>query len=882
MTAMFARVRSLVRNLFRSRGVERELDAELRGYIDMLADEKIAAGLDPDVARREARLALGGIAQVKEEVRVVRAGALLEQLAQDVRYAFRGLRRSRGFAVTAIVTLALGIGANTAMFSVIDALLFRPLAVTDPERLVAVYRAAGGSAFSYPHFLELAERRQAFSGLAAWGGSQAWLRSGGSPERIRLQIVSPNYFSVLGVGAIKGSGFAEHNDTAARATAVIGETFWRSRFGADTSIVGRTVTLNAYPVTIVGVVPASFVGLAPASPADAWVTFASLPDLEPGWNINTREEVWLDLIGRLPEGATSKSAESALAGSSSTTNPTSEDRLRLVPAATPIFDPDARASAANLALGVGGIAGLVLLIACANVANLLIIRGAARTREIGVRLAVGASRGRVLRQMITESIVLWSLGCAAGFLLAIWTVQAVLAMAPPSAIPPGITVALDARVVFAGAALALLTGLVFGAIPAWHAAHTELLPIIRGSQAEPATGAGALLFRQALVVTQVMLSTVLVIGAGLFLRTLVATLSVAPGYDVDRVLVAPVDFSVAKLDPVATHAAAAEIRRRVEALAGVESTAFGQIVPFSGAFVARPVVPEGESLDAQRQNDFLVPYAVVSSGFFRTLGMPLRGRDFASTDVEGSPLVAIVNETLAKRYWPGEDPIGRRIRLPLKAPGPAYEVIAVVPDGKYVSLTEPQHPYVYVAWTQMHRPRVTLHVRTSAEETRLAAAVRESIRAVNGDLPAVEAVPLRSYVDRSTAQPRVVSRLLLIFGSIALLVAAVGVYGLTAYSVVRRTKEVGVRVALGARPKDVLLMLVRQSAVLILVGLAAGVGAALLMARLVEALLFGVTAADPVTFVGTAVLLALTMLAATLIPARRAVRVDPLAALRVD
>lgn len=881
MTSLVARIRSLVRNLFRGRIVERDLDVELRAYIEMLADEKIVAGLDPEQARREARIALGGMTQVKEEVRGVRTGALLEQLAQDVRYAFRGLRRARGFAVTAIVTLALGIGANTAMFSVIDALLFRPLAVADPDQLVAVYRGEGGSAFSYPHFVELAGRRQAFAGLAAWGGSHAWLRSGGSPERIGLQIVSPNYFGVLGVSATMGATFAEHNDSASRATAVIGEGLWRSHFGADPSIVGRSVTLNGQPVTIVGIAPVSFIGLAPASPADAWVTFATLADLEPGWNINTRQEIWLNLIGRLPDGTTRQSAQSALATATSGSN-TPQDRLRLVPAATPVFDPDARASAANLALGVGGVALLVLLIACANVANLLILRGAARAREIGVRLAVGASRGRVLRQMITESIVLWTLGCVAGLLLANWTIQTVLALAPPSAIPPGITVTLDARMVLTAAALSLLTGLLFGVIPAWHAARTELLPNIKGPQSDPAIGPGALLFRRALVVTQVTLSTVLVIGAGLFLRTLLATLSIAPGYDVDRVLVAPVDFTVAKLNPVATHAAGEEIRRRVEALPGVESTAFGQIVPFSGAFVMRPIVPDGQTLDSKREDDFLVPYAVVSTGFFRTLGMPLRGRDFASSDTEASPRVAIVNETLAKRYWPGQDPVGRRLRLPLKEPGPAYEVIGVVPDGKYVSLTEPQHPYVYLVWTQMHRPRVTLHVRTSAGSTHVAAAVRESIRAVNGNLPAVEPVPLRSYVDRSTAQPRVVSRLLLIFGSIALLVAAVGVYGLTAYSVVRRTKEVGVRVALGARPKDVLLMLVRQGAVLILIGLGAGMGAALLIARLVEALLFGVTAADPVTFAGTAALLALTMLGATLVPARRAVRVDPLAALRVD
>lgn len=872
-----SRIRSLLRNLFRRRDVERDLDAELRGYLDMVADEKIGRGVDPARARREARIALGGIDQVKEEVRTVRAGALIEQLVQDVRYSLRGLRRAPVFASTAILTLALGLGANTAMFSVIDALLFRPLAVTDPDRLVAVYRGEGGSAFSYPHFLELADERQAFAGLAAWGGSQAWLRTGGPPERITLQIVSPNYFTVLGVSPVRGSSFVEHSERASRGTLMISERLWRSRLGTDPSVIGRSVTLGGQPITIVGVVPTAFTGLRPAAPADAWVTFASLADLEPGWNINTPQEIWLNLIGRLAPYATTGSAEAALAASATTA-----DRLRLVTAATPIFDPDARDSAANLAYVIGSVALLVLLIACANVANLLIVRGAARAREIGVRLAVGASRGRMLRQMITESVVLWTLGCAAGLMLAHWTVQAVLALAPSSAIPPGIDVAVDVRIILAAAALSLATGLLFGAIPAWHAARTDVLPVIRGAQTAQGIGSGALLLRRALVVTQVTLSTVLVIGAALFLRTLIATLSIAPGYDVDRVLVAPVDFSVARLDPASTRAAGDEIRRRLQSLPGVESSAFGQIVPFSGASVSRPVVPDGRVMDPKREDDYLVPYAVVSQGFFRTLGMPLRGRDFAPTDTAASIPVAIVNETLAKRYWPGQDAVGQRVRLPLKDSGPAYQVIGVVPDGKYVSLTEPQHPYLYLAWTQTHRPRVTLHVRTASEASQVTGAIREVVRSVNSDLPLVEPVRLSTYVDRSTAQPRVVSRLLSIFGSIALLVAAVGVYGLTAYTVVRRTKEVGLRVALGARPQDVLTMLVRQSAILIAIGLATGVCAALLLARFADALLFGVSASDPITFGGTAILLALTMIVATVIPARRAVHVDPLAALRVD
>ena len=424
MTTLLARLRSLLRNLCRGRSVEHDLDAELRGYVDMLADEKIADGVDPDAARREARLAMGGLDQVKEEVRSVRAGALLEQLAQDVRYAIRGLRRAPVFAAAATVTLALGIGANTAMFSVIDALLLRPLPVHEPERLVALYRGASGTAgaFSFPDYRELRDERAALSGVAAWGESSAWLRAGGELERIVLQTVSPEYFTVLGVMPEMGTAFAQGDETASRNTVVISNRLWRTRFGADPTVAGRQITLNGQAMSIVGVAPATFTGLEPAAPADGWVTFASLQTLEPEWNFDAPQEIWLRLIGRLNDSVDRRAAEAALTGVSSrlgTGEPgQSGTGLRLVPASTPIFDPEARDSSSRLMLLVSTVAALVLVIACANVANLLIVRGSARRREIGLRLAVGASRGRIARQMITEAIVLGAVGCAVGLAVA--------------------------------------------------------------------------------------------------------------------------------------------------------------------------------------------------------------------------------------------------------------------------------------------------------------------------------------------------------------------------------------------------------------------------------------------------------------------------------
>jgi predicted permease len=884
MTTLVARIVSLVRNLWRRDHVERDLDDELRGYVDMLADEKIARGVDPARATREARIALGGVDQVKEEVRAVRAGALVEQLVQDVRYAVRGLRRAPVFAVTTIATLALGIGANTAMFSVIDALLLRPLPVDRPERLVAVYRGPSSAAFSFPDFRALEAQNAALAGVAAWGAQSAWLRTDVGFDRIVLDTVSPNYFALLGIVPQLGTTFATTNEAASRGTVVISDRLWRTRFGAHPAVIGRPITLSGQAMTIVGVAPHAFIGLQPAAPTDAWATFASLATLEPGWDFQAKEEVWIHLIARLQDGVDARTANAAVAlVAPASDRPNAATAIRLVPASTPIFDPDARSSASRLALLVAGIAGLVLVIACANVANLLIVRGGARRREIGLRLAVGASRSRIARQMVTEAVVLGAAGCGVGLLVAHWTLQLVIALAPPSAVPAGIVVSLDSRVIGFGVLLALATALAFGVTPAWQVTRMDLLPVVKDAPSrDDAPARGPLRFRRALVITQVALSAVLLVGAALFVRTLSAALAVAPGYDIDHVLLVTTDFSVAKLPPVEARRAGERIVERVSAMPGVRSAAFGQIVPFSGAFVSRPVVPDGQSITPATEDQYLVPYAVVSEGYFRTLGMKLTGRDFAASDNEAAQKVIIVNETLAQKYWPGRSAIGQRLTLPLKDPGPSYEVVGVVADGKYVSLTEQQHPYVYVPWRQMHRPRMTLHVRTAGDPMSLASEVRSQVGSVNREVPAYNPVSLATYVDRSIAQQRMVARLLVLFGAIALAVAAVGVYGLTAFSVARRAKELGVRVALGAQPRDLVRMLVAQSAVLIVAGLILGSAAAFFLTRLVETLLFGVTATDPVSFAGGAALLAVTTIAATVIPARRATRVDPLAVLRTE
>jgi predicted permease len=647
------------------------------------------------------------------------------------------------------------------------------------------------------------------------------------------------------------------------------------------------MSIKGQVMTIVGVAAPGFAGLDPGSPADAWVPLSSLALLEPEWNFRERSEIWLRLIARLQSDVALRVAEQALEPAAQAiaagAPPQFASSLRFVPAGTPVFDPESRGVSARMALLVAGVSAFVLLIACANVASLMIVRAVARRREMGVRLAIGASRGRIGRQVITESLLLATAGCAGGLLVAYATIEVIVALAPAAAVPRGISVTLDGRVALFAIAASAVTAILCGAWPAFQASRLELLPVLKGDSPRGDGGRGILGLRRGLVVAQVALSAVLLVGAALFLRTMSAAMAVEPGYDTDRVMLTAVDFSATPLPPPQRGAAAERIVAAVRAVPGIEAAALGQIVPFSGAFVMRPAAPEGIDVSSTNEDQFLVPYTVVSDDYFRTLGVPLRGREFGRSDTETSPKVAIVNETLARKYWPGENAIGKRMMLPLPTgTGPAIEVIGVVADGRYVSLTEAQHPYMYLPLSQTPRPRVTLHVRAAGNPLTLAPAVRNAIRSVNSDVPADRPMLLRALVDRSVAGQRAAARLLTIFGVIALAVAAIGVYGLTAYTVMRRSKELGVRVALGARPADLLWMLVSQSAWPVGVGLAIGTMGAFALTGLVRSLLFGVTASDPLSFLAGGGLLVVAMLVATLIPARRAMRASPLAALRMD
>jgi predicted permease len=794
----------------------------------------------------------------------------------------RMLRRAPGLSAVAIVTLALGIGANTAIFSAVDAVLLRPLPlVRGAADVMAVYRGSGGHAFSFPEF-DAAAGRPTLDAIAAWGGgTRVWVRRGADLERASAQTVTANYFDLLGVRATLGRMLAAGVD-AGQPVAVLSDAFWRQRLGADTAVVGRAIAVNGHAFTVIGIAPPRFAGLDPQAPPDLWLPIDSLGILEPGWNYRDPAEIWLNLVARLADGVTPAQAEASLAGLArrGAAGPAA-DPVRLVPAAAAVFDPEARAASWRIALLLSAVVTAVLLVACANVASLLLARATARRREIGVRLGLGATRGRLVRQLLIESLLLSLAGGTAGLAVAHWSVLALGALAPASAIPPGVTVAVDLRVMAFALVVSIATGVLFGLAPAWHAWHTDSVQVIRGASAA-GRDAGRLGARRALVTAQVALSVVLLVGAALFVRTLGAAAAVDVGYDVNRVLLLSLDLAAARLPAGEGLALVRRVTERVGEIPGVEGVSVGQIVPFSGGFIGRPVLAEHQAGTAAETGPPIVPYSVVSPGYFDAVGLSLAGRDFAWTDDERGRPVAIVNETLAARLWPGERAVGKRLFLPLRDRGPAFEVIGVARDSRYVSPTEAQHPFFYLSVAQSYRPRLTLHVRTAGDPASLAPAVRQAIRDAAPAVPAFNVTTLDAHLRRALSRERLLAALFSGFGAVALAIAAVGIYGVLGFAIARRTSEIGVRMALGARRRDIITMVARQGSAMVAAGLALGLGAALLLARVVEAFLFGITPGDPMAFMSAAGLLTLAAAAATAVPAWRASTVDPVAALRAE
>ena len=813
----------------------------------------------------------------------------MRALLQDVRYALRTLSKQPGFTLVAVVTLALGIGANTAIFSVIDAALLRALPYRAPGRLVHLWETKRSRDFeqreaSYPDFLDWrAQGSEVFEGLAGYTPRPFTLADAGEATRTRGAAVTANFFDLLGVNAAAGRAFVAGEDgLGAKRVAVISHGLWRRRFGGARSAVGREVALDGQAYTVVGVLPADF-HFAPLGDAEVWTPLAPTSDVAA-----RRYQHWLKVFGRLKDGVT-------LAGAGA--------HLSTIASRIERDDPGAHAGVGLRAVElqeefVGpvrpvlfvllGAVGFVLLIACTNVANLLLARSAGRRKEVAVRVALGASRWRVVRQLLTESVLLALAGGAGGLVLALWGVDVLVALIPAAQLaqmPYLQSLSLDRDVLLFACGLSLLTGVLFGLTPALSASRTDLQGALKEGGRGGTGSRGGRRLRDLLVVAEVALALVLLVGAGLLMKSLVTMLRVDPGFDTRGLLTMRVALPPARYheEGKATRFYE-EVLRRVAAVPGVRGAALTSNLPLAGDGGTGTPQVVGRQTPASDLTE--AHLRTVSANYFEVLGIPLvRGRAFGERDDVKAPPVLLVNQTYAERVFPGEDPVGRRATFKFTG-DMQFEIVGVVGDEKVTSLDARTTPVVYFHSRQdSYFDSAALVARTdAADPLALASAVRDEVRALDPEVPVFAVQTLEQMVagSRAAFMRRYPAYLTGVFACVALLLALVGIYGVVSYSVAQRTHELAVRVALGARTRDVLRLVLGHGLLLALVGIALGALGALALTRLISGLLFGVSAADPGVYLVVALLLAAVALLACLVPARRATKVDPMVALRYE
>jgi len=913
------RIRPRLASLRLNPAREAEILDELVQHLDERYEELRGAGESEVEAERLAEQELSEPDTLARHMRVLRQahtappltqGApprrLLADLWLDLRYAARMLRKQPGFTAAVVLTLALGIGANTAIFSVVNAALLQRLPVTKSEDLVYVYRGSSG-VFAYPGYTWIRDGNHVFDGFAAWGGIVASLNAGREAELVDGFIVTGNFFDVLGIRAGQGRLLTPADDVTpgAHPVAVVSHEFWQARFGGTADVVGREVRLNGQVFTIVGVTPAGFPGPRLGASRSLYVPMMMQAIMRPpraGYSgernpdlLNHKTNSWLFGVGRLKPGVTISQATSeleALGTSYVQTQLASPAPPRPVVTVQPLDggDPSVRGQLVSGALLLGGVVGAVLLIGCANIANLLLARAAARRRELAVRLALGASRTRIVRQLLVECLLLSSLGGAAGLALAWMAIRAFRAAPTPAGLVLPITLAIDQRVLLFTLGLSLTAGLIFGLAPALRASRRNVVPALKdAADDEVQRGFGV---KQVLVVGEVALSLVLLLAAGLFVRSLQSASRVDTGFDVDKLVTAPLNVNLLRYTTNQGRTFYRSITERVEALPGVERATLARVAVLTGGARVLSIHVEGRNADHElirsegggvvTGSRTAINANVVSTGFFETLGVPLvLGRDFTDQDVEQRPLVAILNETAVKTHFPSGSPLGQRVSFDGPG-GPWREIIGVVRDSKYGVLSEDALSVAYLPVAQNHETGMTLYVRASVPPASLIPAIRRTIQELEPNLPVPDLQTVSDTAGRSLYAPRMGAWLLGVFGGLAVLLAAVGIYGVLSFSTARRTHEMGIRLALGAEARDVFQLVVRDGMRLVAIGLTIGIALGLAGGRLLGNFLYGVTPSDKPTFVLTTMLLALVSLGACAIPARRAMRVPPIQALRME
>ena len=896
--------------LFHRRQHEEKLEKELRHHLDLHTSDLIGQGYSPGEAQRQAHLAIGGPEQVKEMCRDVRGTRWLEELLQDLRIGVRMLRKNPGFTLVVAATLALGIGANTAIFGLVDALLLRPLPIVKaPGQLVLLVRGDGrGPALSYPDFRVLRERNEVLSDLALYTQAPISFGNNVRSEVVLGAMVSGNYFDVLGIKPSFGRAFLPEEDRTpgAHPVVVLSHSFWQSRFNSDPSLVGRTIVLNNQRFTVVGIAPAGFDGESPPMKVSLWIPVMMLATMrwEPGEArqdpLSNRQNENFGAIGRLKQGVSVTQAQAALETINrqlelSTPPPTgqritpNDDRsLRLISPQGIMIGP-IREMAVTSSRLAGATVLTVLLIACANVANLLMARALRRRKEVAVRLALGATRGRLIRQLLTESVLLALVGATAGLFLAYWINRLLMAFKPP--FPPPFTFALDLsfdiRTFAFTFLLAIATGVIFGLVPALQASRPDVLPALKDESNAEGPRVRWLNLRNALVVTQVALSLALLISTGLFLRTLRYAQQIDLGFKPDQVLQVSFNLRLQGYNEAKGREFYRQIVERLESQPGVQTASVTNLLPLGFIWLSTPVVPEDREVPPNER--VFAGSVSVGSQYFETIGTPLlRGRGFAVQDTIKSPQVAIVSEKLARRLWPeikepGEA-LGKRLRVG-RSDLVSCEVIGVAKDSRnniFNRIDREPEPTIYRPFAQNYSALASVIVRTDGDPRGLFSAVRREVAALDENLPPQNLQPLSETVSLASWSARTGATVLGVFGLLGLVLAAIGIYGVMSYSVSRRTREIGLRMALGAETRDVIRLILKQGMGLTLIGTIIGLMLALAVTRLLTSLLYGVTATDPATFAGVVLFVIGVAVLACYLPARRATKVDPMMALRCE
>jgi predicted permease len=818
-------------------------------------------------------------------------------IKQDFRYAVRMLLRAPGFAATIVATLALGIGANSVIFSAVDAILLRDVPVTDPDTVVDVYTSSGGTLYSRSSFPDYFDLRDSgtFASLAAYTDVPITMVANGQPEPLAGELVSGNYFEVLGVTMALGRGFTPDDDrigSPVRA-AVISHALWQRVFNADRSSIGRTIRLNSNAYTLIGVAPPGFAGPVLGVATDVWVPTALQPEVDPAsaalrrsrghpGKFDLRSSRGLRMAGRLPPGGSIEQAASradVIASRLRTAYPNTNRNRRFI--LTPLGEGRGlRVDTRPVLRQLAGAVVMVLLVTCANVATLLLSRAVSRQREVAVRVAIGASRARLVRQWLAESVLL-GVGGSMAALFVVWWATPLL---HTFVLPEAVDLSVNARVLGFTLIVGVGSGLLFGLAPAVQVLRRDTLTSLRAEGGAVATGARAARLRGAFVTLQVAVSLVLLVGAGLFLRTLNNAYSVDLGYRIDRVLVATLNleargyFEGGPRGAEAGLAVYEEILSRIEALPGVVAASAARMTVLSGGARSTAVSTDGRPIAKDASNALGVRANVVSHRYFETMNIPVvRGRSFSASDRPGTARVSLVTRSLADRVWPQEDPIGKTFWDERQQ----FQVVGVVPDTVYTSTVERERPPTYyLLLSQNFESGVALHVRAADSPMALVPAIRDAVRRVDSELPLERPQTLGDVLDRTLGTQRMLATLVGLFGAVAVLVAALGLYGVMTHVASQRTAEIGIRLAIGAQPASVVILLLKQGVRLLGIGTAIGLAGALLATRYIEAQLFGVMATDPATFLGGSVVMAIAGLTASVIPALRALRIDPIVALR--